>query len=343
MSLLARIAKRWRPSVGVLIAATALVSSSAIGKEPDGGSEPALIALLHQPEGRVDFAQAKLTIDRMMDPTLDLRATAKQLDDLATRIRNRIPAGASRREKLDLLLSSLYQPGAWNQNRAYRYDLDDPLGTNLQTKQLSTYLATRKGNCVSMPILFLILGQKLGLPVTLGTAPQHVMVKYLDDDGQWLNVEATAGGFKYDSSYIRETGITETALRNNVYLRPLSQRESVAVMLSTLMEFYGQQGQQERRLAIADLVLAIDPRNVDAMVHKGAGTYLLLREHFVSRYPSPAQIPMPLRPEFQRLSKENLDWYNRAETLGWAPPTEAQDAKYLESIQREKSAQGTRQ
>lgn len=308
---------------------------------PDPVLQP-LRVLLQQPEGRIDFAKAKLTIDRLMDPATSESATALRLNALAERIRARIPAGATRRAKLDLLISSLYQAGPWNDQRPFRYDLDDPLGTNLRTKLMATYLSTRQGNCVSMPILVLILGQKLGLPVTLATAPQHVMVKYLDDSGQWLNVEATGGGFKYDSSYIRDTGISEKALQNDIYLRPLTQRESVAVMASTLMEFYGQQGQQERRLAVADLALGIDPKNVDAMMHKGAGYYLLLREQFMRPYPNPADIPPDRVPEFQHLSRENLRWYNEAEALGWSAPTPAQDAKYLESIRREKSTQGVR-
>ena len=49
---------------------------------------------------------------------------------------------------------------------------------------MSHYLATRKGNCVSMPVLFVILGQKLGLPITLAIAPNHVFAKYKRDNGE---------------------------------------------------------------------------------------------------------------------------------------------------------------
>jgi regulator of sirC expression with transglutaminase-like and TPR domain len=317
----------------------------AAGNEPSRAAEPSLHTLrtlLQQPEGRIDFAQAKLTIDRLMDPATSESATALRLNALADRIRARFPAGATRRAKLDILISSLYQAGAWNDQRPFRYDLDDPLGANLRTKLLATYLSTRKGNCISMPILVLILGQKLALPVTLATAPQHVMVKYLDDNGQWLNVEATGGGFKYDSSYIRDTGISEKALQNDIYLRPLSQRESVAAMASTLMEFYGREGQYERQLEVTDLALGVNPKDVVAMAHKGAANYLLLRERFMQPYPDPSQIPKDRIPEFQHLSQENLRWYDRAEELGWAAPTLAQEAEYLESIRREKSVQGVR-
>jgi regulator of sirC expression with transglutaminase-like and TPR domain len=329
----------------LLITGFLLASGSAAGEELASGADKALQplrTLLQQPEGQIDFAQAKLTIDRLIDPATSESATAPRLNALADRIRARFPVGATRRDKLNILISSLYQAGAWNDQRPFRYDLDDPLGANLRTKLLATYLSTRKGNCISMPILALILGQKLGLPVTLATAPQHVMVKYLDDNGQWLNVEATGGGFKHDSSYIRDTGISEKALRNDIYLRPLSQRESVAVMASTLMEFYGREGQYERQLEVTDLALGVNPKDVVAMAHKGAANYLLLRDRFMKPYPDPSRIPKDRIPEFQHLSQENLRWYDRAEKLGWAAPTPAQETKYLESIRHEKSVQGVR-
>nr|WP_244292546.1 transglutaminase family protein [Xanthomonas hyacinthi] len=176
--------------------------------------------------------------------------------------------GANRRSQLDALLVTLYQSGPWNDNRPFRYDLDDPLGKNRTNKLLATYLATRKGNCVSMPILLTILGQRLRLFMTLATAPEHVLVEFVDDESRWLNIEATAGGFKFDSSYERETGITPTAIQNEIYLRPLSPHETVGVMASTLMEHYTAKKQGDALLAVAELALTANPKDTVAMIQK---------------------------------------------------------------------------
>lgn len=301
-----------------------------------------LKAVLERPNEQIDLLEAKLAIDRLIAPETDTAAARLQIDALVASVRARTPAGASNLGKLKVMLSTLYEPGIWNGGRPFQYDLSDPLGRNLQNKLLSTYLATRKGNCVSMPILFGIVGQRLGLPVTLATAPSHVMIKYQGDDGAWLNVEATAGGFKYDSSYESETGISSRAIETGIYLRPLSRRESVGVMMSSLMEYYGMAGLQTQRIATADLALKADPRDVVAMQHKGAAYYLLLQERFVRPYPDPNQIPETRRAEFLTISRENLRWYAEAERLGWVPPTPEQEARYLESIRREKETRGTR-
>jgi len=336
--------------IGFLVLAVicmACVSVLSIAGTPaqkqDATLEP-LRALLSTPEPQLDLAKAKLTIDHMIDPTIDVPGTLKQLDILAAKIKARFPAGATKRAKVDILLSSLYEPGPWNDYRSFSYDLNDPFGKAIRNKLISTYLISRKGNCVSMPILFVILGQKLDLNVTLATAPEHLLVKFGDDEKQqWLNIEATAGGFKFDSSYERETGISPTAIENAIYLRPLSQRESVAIMMSTLMQFYGDQNQQIRRIAVADLALTVDPKDVAAMQAKGAAYYLLIQQRYRSKYSKAEQIPPDKRQDYLNLSRENLLWYAKAEALGWTEPTRTQDANYLKSIQREKAArQGAR-
>src|SRR5690554_519869 len=228
-------------------------------KAADDPNVQALRQLFATPESRLDLATAKLAIDRMIDPSIDETATLRKLDDLAARIQGRIPAGASSRAKLYLLLSSLYQPGPWNDHRPFSYDLSDPLGTATRNKLLSTYLTTRKGNCVSMPVLVMLLGQRLGLDVTLATAPMHVLVKFRGDDGQWINVETTSGGFKQDASYQREMDITPLAMANRIYLHPLSKRESLGVMASTLMEHYGETSRQNHRIQVANLALEANP------------------------------------------------------------------------------------
>lgn len=136
------------------------------------------------PDDKVDYATVKLTVDRLIDPATDTAAVRRQLDEWERAVRGNVPTNPSARQVLDALLKTLYEPGQWNQNRPFTYDLDDPLGRNARNRQLAIYLATRKGNCVSMPILFLILGQRLGLTVALATAPNHLLVKFADDEQQ---------------------------------------------------------------------------------------------------------------------------------------------------------------
>lgn len=289
-----------------------------------------------------DLLQAKLLIDAIIDPGTDPKAVITQVETLAAQVHGRFPANAPSRVRLDLLLSSLYEPGPWNGQRPFAYELDDPLGKNPRTRLLAHYLETRRGNCVSMPILFAILGQKLGLPVTLAAAPQHILVKYLADDGQWLNVEATSGGFKYDSTYERDLGISPRAVESGIYLRPLTQREAVSRMLGTLMEHYRRTARGTDLIATADLALSLDARHVEATLHAGTG-YALLLDAIEQRYPDPAELPKELHGEVRFLQQANRELFAQAEALGWVEPTPEQQAAYLQSIEHEKMRRGIKQ
>lgn len=293
------------------------------------------------PEDRVDYAAAKLVVDRLIEPSTDTPAVLREIDRWEQAVRGNVPSNPSARQVLDALLKTLYQPGPWNQGKPFTYDLSDPLGRNAKNKQLATYLSTRKGNCVSMPILFVILGQRLGLPVALATAPNHVLVKFADDTQQmWLNVEATAGGFKYDSSYERETGISEAALHNGLYLRPLTPREGVGVIAGTLMEYFGTKKDGDTLMAVADLALAVNPKDPVAMIWKANAYYLQTQQRITSKYPNAADVPPELQGEYRRLTQENLAWFAKAESLGWAQKTPEQEASYLQHIQRERAQRG---
>jgi len=151
-------------------------------------------AMLQQPESKLDYAKIKLTIDSMIDPKLDVATGMKRIDDMIARIRSMLSATPSDKEKLTALTTYLYSPGQWNDYQPFRYDFNDPMGTKLSNKLLQNYIASRQGNCVSMPVLFIILGARLGLDLRGSTAPMHFFVKYTDlDSGTTYNLEATSG------------------------------------------------------------------------------------------------------------------------------------------------------
>ncbi len=74
-----------------------------------------------------------------------------------------VPAGASKNDIIVDLQTYLYLSGPWNGQQPFKYDVNDPYGREIHNKLLSTHLSTRRGNCILMPLLFIALGQKLGL------------------------------------------------------------------------------------------------------------------------------------------------------------------------------------
>jgi regulator of sirC expression with transglutaminase-like and TPR domain len=280
--------------------------------------------LLDQPEDQIDLANAKLTI--------------KQLDAIAAVVKSQLSANASSGERVEALREYLYKPNEWNGGQPFHYDLDDPMGHDIHNKLLSTYLATRKGNCISMPLLFIVVGQKLGLDVTAATAPSHVFVKYRDESGTYYNLETTSGaGFTSDAWIQKQIPMTAEALANGVYLRPLSKKETVALMLGTVMEYLGQQGQPQEELALAELVLGYSPRNVEVMLHIHGSYGRIIQQEFASRWARPRDIPMSQRGRFIELDRNGMFWRQRAEALGWRQPSDDEEDAYRQRIKLAKS------
>ena len=102
----------------------------------------------------------------MIDPSIDVDTQLAQIDQMVHTIHSMLPPGADSWAKLDAIRQYIYQPGPWNDHNAYSYDHDDPYGLDVRNKMLSDYIQDRRGNCITMPFLFVILGQKLGLDVT---------------------------------------------------------------------------------------------------------------------------------------------------------------------------------
>jgi hypothetical protein len=123
-------------------------------------------AELEKPDEVLDLGEFILSLQRMIDPSIDVPGSLKRLDGMAGELKAMFPVMANSRVKVEVLKKYLYVAGPWNDNRPFQYDLDDPLGQNIRNKLLSSYLDSHKGNCVSMPSLFVVLGRSRCLGAT---------------------------------------------------------------------------------------------------------------------------------------------------------------------------------
>ena len=305
------------------------------GKSVDLESAKRLRTILQQPEQEIDLAQTKLTIDKMIDSTADVEAGLKKIDAMVAQIKAMPGFGVSKSANLLALKRYIYEPGEWNNYQPYQYDLADPLGTSIRNKLLPHYLTLKKGNCVTMPLLFIILGQRLGLDVTAATAPLHILVKFKDETGTTYNLETTSGANPArDVWYRQQMPMTDEAITNGVYLQPLTRKETVALMATTLAEYYVEQQEFEKAITLSDLTLEYYPKNAEAMVRKASACYRLLEKYYFSKYRSPNDIPDRAKGHFEYLSRNNLQGFAKAEALGWREPSKEEDEKYLQRIKQ---------
>jgi regulator of sirC expression with transglutaminase-like and TPR domain len=298
-----------------------------------GDSMSTIRNIMMLPDAQIDLGKTILTIDKMINPAIDINTALKKIDSIVSEIQMGLPFGSSSDQRLRALRAYLYTPNRWNGNHPFEYDFSDPFGHTLSHKLIPHYLASKKGNCVSMPLLFSILGQRLGIDVTAATAPNHIFVKFHDEMGNVINLETTSGASPARDVWIRQKmPMSDEAIANGIYMRPLSKKETVMLAFETVLEKYRQNSEYEKTIQAADMVLENYPKNVNAMLFKGAAYSHLITEQFENKYSTPDLIPQEERAHYEYLARNNQLWYAKAEALGWKIPSEENEAKYKQSV-----------
>jgi regulator of sirC expression with transglutaminase-like and TPR domain len=300
---------------------------------PDDPNVRILEQLANPSDGRVDYAKVEVAIEHMVNPSFDDAAFEAELNHWANIVRAHIPEGAPPTQVMTALGEVIYTSGPWNDHHPFSYDLADQSGLNVQTKLISNYLRTRKGNCVSMSTLLVILGQKLGLDMTLTQAPQHEFVRLRDINGRWINIEATSPGSSPDDTYIRDLHISSLAIRSGIYLRTTTPRETVAAMISPLESVYAHTRPPAYLLGLAELAERLDPKNADGIVFEADAYFLELGHRYLVHHLTPNRLPPTQRLDFNALYNANVRLINQAEAMGWTPPTGSGNEEDLQRVQ----------
>ncbi|MEP2987369.1 MAG: transglutaminase family protein [Parasphingorhabdus sp.] len=304
-----------------LLVSISLFSASQVLPNSNGTVADQVHAVLTQDEKKDDLLSAKLAFDQIIDPSIDPKNTKFQIDLMVADVRTRLGQRYGSIDILKAVQKVIYEPGKGNQNRPFAYDLKDPLGLDVRNKLLSTYFEKRLGNCVSMPILQLILADRMGVNVRLSTAPLHMFVRYTDKRGNALNIEATSGGHPARASWYRQNfQITDKAIENGIYMRTLTKRETVAHMATTVMEWLMIEGRYQEAIDVADVILEHFPKDVYTVLKRGHAHGEILKRDFLNKYPLASAVPVSLQPRYQYLAKQNEEAFKKAEAWGWQAP-----------------------
>lgn len=279
--------------------------------------------ILSVPDDALDFSTAKLALDALVDPTIDCGWAAAALDKITGQAAAMAGEGADEATRLAVIRRVLFDSGPWNDFRPHEYDHDPADGSPIPGQLLGHLLRTGLGNCAAMPILMLVVAEKLSVPLSLACAPRHLFLRYQSSAGRWVNIEATSGGHPARDVYYRETfALSDRSLESGLYMRALPRREAVAVMASVVLEhLYGRERYQDV-IAVADVILPHNPRNEQGLLIAASAYAQLIQREFASVYSSPLLIPPWQRPRYLMLNARNEALFAHVEALGWAPDPE---------------------
>lgn len=231
------------------------------------------------------------------------------------------------------------------QYKPFTYDFTDVFGHNDITNLfVSKLLATKKGNCNSMPYLYKILTEEIGADANLALAPNHVYIKHNIKAGGWFNTELTSGVFPIDAWLTASGYIHLDAIKNGVFMKALNNKESLALCLFDLAQAYNRSfpgNDGEFVLKTLNRALEVYPNFAKALIlkaetHKEQFTKLMNFHNLKSDNPQNLQIIQEKDPKAKELFDLMNKEYGHIYEIGYRQMPEEMYLDWLVSLRTER-------
>ena len=205
---------------------------------------------------KIDLAEAALLCAQDTYPDLDIRSELDSLESLAAKLRNRLPADFSVTHRLVALNNYLFRELGFSGNMDEYYDPRNSF--------LNDVLARKTGIPITLSILYLEVGQRLGLKLKGVSFPGHFLVKVRVTGGE-LVLDPYAGGRSLSEEELRERLAqftdkdTAKELPLEDFLEPASPRQILARLLRNLKAIYLEAMDFDKALGVMNRLVILLP------------------------------------------------------------------------------------
>ncbi|HTD40877.1 MAG TPA: transglutaminase-like domain-containing protein [Mucilaginibacter sp.] len=203
--------------------------------------------------GAFDLLQGVLTINKYQYPDLDEQKVINQIEALKRDIWLQMIYDSSPAEQVKLINHVFYNIHGFSGNTTNH---QDP-----QNSYLSQVLETKKGNQISLAIIYSIIAQKLDIPVYGVNLPQHFILGYVDETmesefegGVLFYINAFNKGFIFGRRDV-DMFLKQLNLKpEKQYYEPCSNADIVRRILRNLISAYENLGSAEKVAELNELL-----------------------------------------------------------------------------------------
>lgn len=221
----------------------------------------------------VSLAEGALWIAAGEYPGLAVDTYLARLDEMAARLRGRLRADVATAEKLLALNHFLFDELGFSGNSDDYYDPRNSF--------LNEVLERRLGIPITLGLVYIEIGRRIGLGLHGVSFPGHFLVKCALRDGVVVLDPYSRGvslGVDELQQRLRAAGSTadvDDAILSHL-LSAASNKEVLARMLRNLKGVYGQQGDWLRALSSSERLIALTPDEAGEEYRDRGGIYLKL-------------------------------------------------------------------
>ena len=217
--------------------------------------------LISREDARIDLSRACLLIAQDAYPDLDVERYIGEIERMATRVRARLAPTAAGEDRVVALNQLLYEElGYWGNTEDYY----DP-----RNSYLNEVIDRRTGMPITMSILYMELGRRIGLPVEGVSFPGHFLVRVRLHGGM-LVLDPFSGGAPQSEDELRSRvkrvipdGVADdlpaSELPLDQFLEPATNRQILARVLRNLKGIYRKANKPERMLDVLNRMLLVTP------------------------------------------------------------------------------------
>ncbi len=222
--------------------------------------------LLNRPDEAFGLAEAALYLAKQEYPSLEVPAYLRRIDALTAELEAQLPAAAEPTETIIALNRFLFSEQGFSGNIDAYYDPRNSF--------LNEVLDRKLGIPITLSILYLEIGRRLGLPLEGVSFPGHFLVM-LPVEGGDIVLDPFSGGASLSEEELEnqveallgESRAQRTSLAQ--LLVPAAKREILVRLLRNLKGIYTGAERYEKAVQVVDSILALAPFDAGELRDRG--------------------------------------------------------------------------
>jgi regulator of sirC expression with transglutaminase-like and TPR domain len=217
------------------------------------------------PDENINLAEATLYIAQIEYPNLDTSAYLSILDAMAAELRDIIPIASSANNTISLINDYLFDTLGFSGN--WR-NFNDP-----RNSFLNDVLDRKLGIPISLSLIYMDIGKRLGLELYGVSFPGHFLIKFIHEKEEFI-IDPFSGGVVLEETELLErlkhfSEDRQSRWNLEELLQSASNKEVLIRILRNLKNIYIEVDDLQHALHVTNLQLILDPDSADGLRDRG--------------------------------------------------------------------------